>query len=140
MMRARLIWASLWPTLVMWSALVAFAFWRDGQWPQTQDGWWTFLLLALIIEFLLTKALVMAVRMSGWIWLTVSLIAANAAFALVYLIVMAGLLWPRWYGEHLDWIRWSTRIGLAAVLIWGYIMLVNVPSPAALDEPNGETS
>jgi hypothetical protein len=133
MNRGRLLLDAIYPTVLLWLVCLAVALWRDADWPETTDAWTTFALLWLVVEFLVLKALLMARRMDELVWLTVSLVAANLAFAAVYLVVMAGVLWPAWSLRHTQVIRWSTRIGLATVLMWSIYQLVSVPPPAPLD-------
>jgi hypothetical protein len=141
MSRTRLIFDALWPTLLMWLVLVVIAVWKDASLPSDRDGWAQFAVLCLVIEFLAVKALLMTRRMQGWAWLTVSLIAANVTFAVVYLSVATRTLWPVWYGRHVEIIRWASYVSLALVLIWGIWELVNVPPPAPLDiDPKDETA
>jgi hypothetical protein len=139
MSRIRLIFDALWPTLLMWLVLVVIAVWQDASLPTNRDGWAQFLVLCLVIEFLAVKSFLMARRMREWNWLTVSLIAANVTFAVVYLSVATRTLWPVWYGRHVEIIRWASYVSLALVLIWGIWELVNVPPPAPLDiDPKDE--
>jgi hypothetical protein len=112
MSRTRLIFDALWPTLLMWLVLVVIAVWKDASLPSDRDGWAQFLVLCLVIEFLTVKSFLMARRMREWNWLTVSLIAANACFAVVYLSVATRTLWPEWYGRHVEAIRWATYVSL----------------------------
>jgi hypothetical protein len=141
MSRTRLIFDALWPTLLMWLVLVAIAVWKDASLPHERDSWAQFLVLCLVIEFLAVKSFLMARRMREWNWLTVSLIAANVTFDVVYLSVATRVLWPDWYGRHVETIRWASYVSLSLVLIWGIWELVNVPPPAPLDiDPKDDTT
>jgi hypothetical protein len=134
MSRYRLIVDALWPTLLMWLLLVVIAVWQDASLPTNRDDWAQFLVLCLVIEFLAVKSFLMARRMRERNWLTVSLIAANVTFVVVYLSVATRTLWPPWYGRHVQAIRWATYVSLSLVLIWGIWELANTPAPAPLDE------
>jgi hypothetical protein len=133
MNRGRLIFDALYPTLLMWGVMVAVAVALHGDLPAGRDDWAQFVVLCLVIEFLIVKALLMARRMAEWAWLTVSLIAANLTFALVYMSVATRTLWPHWYREHTETIRWSSYVSLSLILVWGIWEIVNVPPPAPLD-------
>lgn len=135
--RAHLIAVAIFPTIIFWLAALTFAFWRDATWPDTGDKWIMFLLICVLIEFFLLKALLMTRRMIGVVLLTASLIVSNAMLAVIFSFQQALALWPTFFFvKHLETTKWVIR-GLEAVLcaalLWTIWELANVPPPAALD-------
>jgi hypothetical protein len=136
--RGHLIAVAIFPTVIFWLAALTFAFWRDATWPANNDGWFSFCLICLLIEFFLLKALLMTRRMIGVVLLTASLIVSNTMLAIIFSFQQALTLWPTFFFvKHLDATTWIIR-GLEAVLIvallWTIWELANVPPPAPLDE------
>jgi lysylphosphatidylglycerol synthetase-like protein (DUF2156 family) len=136
--RGHLIAVALLPTIIFWLVALLFAFWRDATWPDTGDNWITFVLICVLIEFFLLKALLMTRRMIGVVLLTASLIVSNAMLAVIFSFQQALALWPTFFFvKHLDATTWVIR-GLEAVLcaalLWTIWELANVPPPAPLDE------
>lgn len=135
--RCHLIAAAIFPTIIFWVAALIFAFWRDATWPQTNDGWFAFLLICVLIEFFLLKSLLMARRMIGVVLLTTSLIVSNTMLAVIFSFQQSLSLWPAFFFvDHLNTTTWIIR-GLEAVLcaalLWTIWELANVPPPAPLD-------
>jgi hypothetical protein len=136
--RGHLIAVAIFPTVLFWLAALVFAFWRDATWPANNDAWFAFLLICVLIEFFLLKALLMTKRMIGVVFLTASLIVANSMLAIIFSFQQALALWPTFFFvHHLETTKWVIR-GLEAVLcaalLWTIWELANVPPPAPLDQ------
>jgi hypothetical protein len=119
----------------------------------------TLAILVIVAEFLIIKSLLMAktyerlpsregisARMdNGTVaviydrrkkgetdYLALSLIAANVAFAILYIIAIVLFLnqdWMERYPVEIRAIQNIARVGLVAVLIWGGYQLLSVPDP-----------
>ena len=155
MKRLRLMLDAAWPTLLVGLIVVGFGFWRDAAWPdvwvvearQPTDaelaliksgtlppglGMLDFLIFTAAIAFLSIKSTTILRRMQGVDYLGLSLVAANIAFALLYLAVLAGVLWPYWFAAHpndVEWLRRGLRGLLVVALAWSTWQVVNVPPP-----------
>lgn len=134
-----------------WAVLIGVGVAFDGAWPDGPALWENFATVALIVTFLAAKSLLMAFRMRAWGALGASLVAVNAAFAVVYTFSLSITLWPSlrtlvwwespefdvplvgWHaGPHafllVDPLRW----GLIGVCVWALYELVvveEVPGP-----------
>lgn len=130
MSRARLLWIALYPTVILWFVLVGFALWREADWPDDRMTWETFLVVNLLIEIFLLLALVMARRMVGWDWFTVSLIAFFTGVAAAFGMQQAFLLWPEFFSvRHENFTDWLIRVVYYVVTIIGLVafwQIVNV--------------
>jgi hypothetical protein len=130
MSRGRVILDALWPTLLLWIGLILFALWRDGDFPNTGDGWQNFLIICLLIELFSVKSLLMLRGLHDCDWLTISLIATNLMLAFIFLVQQALALWQSFFFvDHLTFTQWMIR-GLEAVLaifiVWTVWEMANV--------------
>lgn len=134
-------------TATMWAVLLLIAVTHHGTfWPQAIppvppregfpgrpgfsrfEAWENFALLCLIVEFLLLKCYAMARRTRRLDGLGATLIAANLAFAVVYLYALGQMLYG-WQSSAWDR-RLILRYPLVIVLIVGVVYLCAIP-----DEP-----
>ncbi len=156
MSRKRLVWQAVWPTLLIASALIVFAIVAGAQWPdhwgsphraysdeQLQAmrdgrgpsilGWQDVVIFGVAIAFLWIKSSLLIRRMRRPVdWLTIALVAANISFSMLYLLVIAGALWPVWFYEHPYEALQITRLWRVVFIIsigWGIVMLATLPPP-----------
>jgi hypothetical protein len=108
-------------TALLWAILVALAILGNATWPHAtpnvptcftykpivfhpercqtisaSENWQTFVVLGVIVEFLWLKSYMMTAMTLRRDWLGSSLIAANIAFSVIYLLAMALMCWPSW--------------------------------------------
>jgi hypothetical protein len=138
-------------SIAVWIVLVAIGFQFDATWPHAtinvptcftqnpiafrpelcqmisaSDQWQTFLMLGVIAQACLFLSYMMVVMAYRWDWLCAALVGIFTAFGVLFLVGMAGMLWPRWQGviEFRFWIR------AALILIFGFaiVQLLLIPN------------
>lgn len=143
MHRLKTIWKGSWPTVVGATVLVIFALLVGASWPtswhippappppRNPTPWITFLTFFLASFFLCIKSTIMLQRMGRPIdWLTISLVAVNFSFALLYLVALGRPMFPEFVARHRTADAWGTlilQVHLVALLIWGVVAIVNTP-------------
>lgn len=139
MKRLRIMFDAAWPTILIMVAVTMFGLWRGAQFPDAWGskpeavGWEDFGLFFLAVIFLMIKSTLMLRRMGRpFDWLTIALVATNFAFASLYGLVMAGVLFPVWFAtnpELADRITTGLRFGMIASLVLGIWLLTNTTDP-----------
>ena len=143
MSRIRIILQGTWPTALGVVVLVVFALLVGASWPDSWHippapppprnpmPWVTFITFFLASVFLCIKSTIMLQRMGRPIdWLTISLVAVNFAFALLYLVALGRPMFPEFVARHRTIDAWGTlalQLHLLALLIWGVVAIVNTP-------------
>lgn len=156
------IWDAIWPTLIAVLVLVILAMVLGAQWPndwsspqrdfsdeqlqQMRDGrgpsiigWQDFAIFFTAIVFLWIKSSILLRRMRRPVdWLTLSLVAANISFSILYLLIIAAAIFPLWFYEHpyeaLQITR-AWRIIFIASIGWGIIMFATLPDARPEEAP-----
>lgn len=113
-------------TKVLDGSTIASAFHIEDCKQQSRFSQWeNFLTLTFIIEFLWLKSWMMTRMSRRFDRLGVSLIAANMAFSIAYLIGVIAFLFPHW--TWIDSGRELIRYGLILTLAYGLYQLLIVP-------------
>lgn len=157
--RLRLMRTATWPTVVIFAVLaVAFTL-LGANWPERWSlppttyteaqlalmrkdsyhriGLQDFLIFTYIIAFLNIKNTIMEQRMGKVVdWVTITLVVVNYAFAMLYLLVISGALFPYWFATHQYWgdkLTDLVRMGVVISLTWGTWTLTGIPEPHGTD-------
>jgi len=117
------LFSPLVPVICVWVALLAFALWKDGDWPNDRHYVWG--TLAIMATFLILVATLMIRNMDGFDWLTVSLAFAFASSSLMPFYLMASVLWRDFFIHHRSHLLIGTCILIITPCVLAIFMLLH---------------
>jgi hypothetical protein len=129
-MKARCLRAAdaLWPSMLLWFAVIAFALWQGANWPDSHYFWRILIISALATEYFLLKASTVVVRWYGWNSVAAVLILTNGMLAFAFFLQTMTLLWPEWAGRHEGQINYVGYLLIVGFIV-GIIEWATLPPP-----------
>jgi hypothetical protein len=128
MKQLALAWDALWFIALFWLSVITFAVWREALWPTVWSLQQVVLVWCLAVTYFFLKALLIGRRAIYWDVLTVTVIAVNTTLGGVFLLQVAGMLWPAWALRNYTWINPTALWTMTVILIAGIIELALVPN------------
>jgi hypothetical protein len=126
----------LWPVLLVLGSFLLLGLLTNANWPS--DGRLDFAIIVWIAVFDLLMATVLLRRMDVWDWLAFWLGMVFLTKAAIWFTAAGSQLWPGFYQDHIEVIRWILRISLLISLPSAFAMLVLVPDERYAREQRAE--
>jgi hypothetical protein len=126
----------LWPVLLVLGSFLLLGVLTHAQWPH--DNRLDFAIIVWIAIFDLLMATVLLRRMDAWDWLAFWLGMVFLTKSAIWFTAAGSQLWPDFYLDHIEVIRWILRISLLISLPSAFAMLVLVPDERYAREQRAE--
>jgi hypothetical protein len=116
-------WQIVWPVVVLWLVLLAFAAYTDTHMPEDRGA--DFLTVGLLITVQFLIASVSLRLMKGYEGFTIALAAFLTVKNVYWLWVMAFWLWPEYMRGHM-WHAAALRAVIVGTAVWTLLQLIRI--------------